>query len=620
MAVVSQEEIEKALHFLYARLDKINEHYIKLMAEHIYSIGRLTASDINRLEQMRRMSMNMTQVYKEIADIANISEDQLKEAFEKTITYDDYKPYEGYVRDALSETTFSLKDNPALQRQLEAQVRITHGDLRNFADTTVLSEPYYRAVDQGILAVRNGITDYNTTIRSVIKQSAGMGLRIRQSDGARVVEYASGRTRRLDSAVRQNVLDGIRDINQECMNIIGEQLGCDGVEIDAHNLCAEDHLDYQGDQYSNERFNEIQNSLQRPFGFWNCKHSWSPIIMALAKNHPAYTEEERQAMKNYSREEITIENDKGEPITKSRYEWSQEMRRLETAMRREGDIRTAASVPNGDPTLVRQCGVNIQRFQDAYEKIHQATGIDTRYESTPLPKSNTHIPIDTNLPNPESNASTMLKVDIPTEGNVQKISVNPEFVVGVEKNSDSVLTKYQNKDIIENDKRNIMIFDGKHWADSRDLRNIDDITEKQANDAVEFAVSLGFPRDRIRVARGSTTGVLGGENGILHIANDCYPNPEGRKVNATLSYRAALAHEIIGHYESLLNKNAFEPASLLDEVQASIRAARFAPNITDEDRFMLLMDAYGRIRTAIKEGRESSIKDVWSKLKGIEKR
>jgi hypothetical protein len=40
--------------------------------------------------------------------------------------------------------------------------------------------------------------------------------------GARV-EYASGYTRRLDSAVRMNVLDGVRQLNQGVRKITGEQ-------------------------------------------------------------------------------------------------------------------------------------------------------------------------------------------------------------------------------------------------------------------------------------------------------------------------------------------------------------------------------------------------------------
>ena len=40
-------------------------------------------------------------------------------------------------------------------------------------------------------------------------------------------------TRRVDTAVRMNVLDAMRRMNQRVMEELGRQFGADGVEIDA---------------------------------------------------------------------------------------------------------------------------------------------------------------------------------------------------------------------------------------------------------------------------------------------------------------------------------------------------------------------------------------------------
>ena len=69
---------------------------------------------------------------------------------------------------------------------------------------------------------------------------------------SRKVRYASGLTRRLDTAARQNVLDGFRALMQRTRDETGKAFGADGVEISAHMLCAEDHLPYQGRQFSLE--------------------------------------------------------------------------------------------------------------------------------------------------------------------------------------------------------------------------------------------------------------------------------------------------------------------------------------------------------------------------------
>ena len=142
-----------------------------------------------------------------------------------------------------------------------------------------------------------------------------------------------------------NILDGVRHVNQSVMQLyarragklpagfagqifdfcptqsrsagryVGEVFGANGVEIDAHPLCAEDHLPYQGKQFSNEDFEKLQSSLPRPFGEWNCRHTWSPIILGISR--PRYTDGELQEMNDYSEEEIEIDGK-----VKSRYQWS----------------------------------------------------------------------------------------------------------------------------------------------------------------------------------------------------------------------------------------------------------------------------------------------------------
>ena len=121
---------------------------------------------------------------------------------------------------------------------------------------------YHNLVDQAIAEVGTGQTSYNSAIRNALKQTADSGIR--------VLDYESGYSRRLDSAIRQNVLDGVKDIAHEVSMRTGEEFGADGVEIDAHNYCAEDHLPYQGRQFTNKEFEDIQNSLPRQFGMWNC--------------------------------------------------------------------------------------------------------------------------------------------------------------------------------------------------------------------------------------------------------------------------------------------------------------------------------------------------------------
>jgi len=212
---------------------------------------------------------------------------------------------------------------------------------------------YHNLVDQAIAEVGTGQTSYNSAIRNALKQTADSGIR--------VLDYESGYSRRLDSALRQNVLDGVKDIAHEVATRTGEQFGADGVEIDAHNYCAPDHLPYQGRQFKKAEFDEIQNSLPRQFGQYNCRHTYYPIILGLSE--PLYTEDERQAMKEQSTEKIEFE---GKEYT--RYEATQLQRRIETSVRQSKD-RAIIAKASGDDLTRRVEQLRINQLKQKYSEI-----------------------------------------------------------------------------------------------------------------------------------------------------------------------------------------------------------------------------------------------------------
>ena len=82
---------------------------------------------------------------------------------------------------------------------------------------------------------------------------------------------------------------------------------------------------------------------------------------------------------------------------------------------------------------------------------------------------------------------------------------------------------------------------------------------------------------------------------LLIIGRDIYPNPNGKSANARMSYRAGIAHEVVGHRETCMRKTNFERGSTKDEAQASYRASLLTPGLTQEERNDLLQDAKDRL-------------------------
>ena len=366
---MTERQLNELLEIFLSRSQSVVEEYLIRMGDQIREIGEMIPSSINRLVQLKRMNANLDAIKKELARLAEISAEDLLRIFEAAQETD----ARFMAKQFGNEFRKSILENEILKQILNAQLEITLGEMINLSRTTILADAYRNAIDKAIQAVQMGIEDYNSATRRALKEAAESAIHVpigRTGTYEKRMRYGKY-SRRLDSAVRQNVLDGVRALSNKTLEQLGREFGADGVEISAHRLCASDHLLYQGKQYSREAFERIQKGLKRPFGMWNCKHSMHPILLDISA--PAYTDEELEEYRKYSEEKITIDG-----ITLSRYEWTQQQRMIETAVRRQKDVSIAAMAAGNGP-LRRDAQRNINALMDRYDKICEAAGIGTEY-------------------------------------------------------------------------------------------------------------------------------------------------------------------------------------------------------------------------------------------------
>jgi hypothetical protein len=134
------------------------------------------------------------------------------------------------------------------------------------------------------------------------------------------------------------------------------------------------------------------------------------------------------------------------------------------------------------------------------------------------------------------------------------------------------------------------------------------LTEEQKKEARRYAVSLGMPEEMIFFLDNTLTG-YGTVFDDLVIGTDVLPlNRRSRVPNDNISLRGVIAHEIVGHRETVLSGRS-QDFKALDEAQASIRAARFAHSLSKQERMDLLKDGICRLKD---EG--IKLRDVKSKL------
>lgn len=372
--MISEADLTDYAYIVSARFDAINTHYIKLMAKQIKEIGKLSPSNLFRLQQMSKMQQNIDSIEYMLAQETGKTLDELDKVLELSglSVYKDV--YELYV--AHNRIQIPFKQNQNMMNYIRSVQGLTHNTFMNMSNTTVIFEPYRNLVDVAIDAVTNGIDSYNNIIRKQLTDST-LQSNLRYADEGLKVTYASGLTRRLDSAVRMNVLEGVRQVNNGIREKAGEEFGADGVEVSAHALCARDHIDIQGKQFSKKEFELRNEELRRHISTCNCKHYTFPIILGISK--PTYTDKELKQYRENSEKPVNIN---GKEMTK--YQATQAQRNMETAIRKQKDKYIFADTM-GDTEMTEKIKNNINQLQSQYNSISQQAGLSPKMDRTYVP-------------------------------------------------------------------------------------------------------------------------------------------------------------------------------------------------------------------------------------------
>lgn len=121
------------------------------------------------------------------------------------------------------------------------------------------------------------------------------------------------------------------------------------------------------------------------------------------------------------------------------------------------------------------------------------------------------------------------------------------------------------------------------------------LTDSEIQSVIDDAKSIDINPDVLRFNRGSQTGFLE-TRGCINIRGDILPDPDGLTARDRMTQRAVLAHEYYGHYKN--HPSPYEINDWRDEFKASYDAAINTPNLTDEERRDLMIDAYDRAKEA----------------------
>lgn len=370
--MLTDEQLAEALDLIDSRYQKVVQKYLQKVGTTILKIGKLNQSSINLLIQLRRMGVDVQTIERELQKVTNITKKDIRDLYQRAAEEANTDARFEYVTKGVEP------DSIRWETLVESIWKQTAGAMDNLAKTTIVADGYREAIDEAVQAVTMGITDYNSAIRETVKKLGSAGLQ---------VKYPSGAKKRLDSAVRQNVLDGVRQVQQQAQELIGEEIGADGVQLTAHAMSAPDHEPVQGRIFDKENFQLMQSgrpfqdvdgneykSFSRPITQWHCRHLVYYILLGISK--PMYSKEQLQQWKEDNRQGVTIG---GQHYT--RYKATQLMRKLELKMRRQKDTAILAKAC-GDDELRRECQSNITKLTREYQAVADAAGLKPRFEKT----------------------------------------------------------------------------------------------------------------------------------------------------------------------------------------------------------------------------------------------
>ena len=386
--MINEELQEKLLSVFDKRFQNYNTKVLEELGNVIKQFKDLTPSQAYKLGQQLKYNTTIKDLLDELSKISGLSVEDLKKVLER-VARDNLGFADVYYKARGLETPLYSK-NRALQRLVNSVYNISGAEFKNIAKSTGfrllgdngepllldIDETYKYVIDKCVVAISQGKETYQQSMRSTLKQLS--------DSGVRRIDYANNYSRRIDSSVRMNILDAIREVSNQSQMLFGEEFDSNGIEISTHLNPSPDHSNVQGHQFSNKEYEKLQSTGVatdyngevidirikdnfRPISTMNCFHYIFSIVLGVSK--PQYSNEELK--------KIIDDNEKGAELDGkhyTNYELSQIMRKLETKIREQKDLQIIARASD-DKDLILQSQTKITQLTNKYKQVVKISGL-----------------------------------------------------------------------------------------------------------------------------------------------------------------------------------------------------------------------------------------------------
>lgn len=372
-------------------------------------------------EGIRKAGLQVDDIYEQAVKSDCIRNKAIYEAAGKG-----YQPYEG---------------NQWLQQIVDAARRQTKDSLRpleNITQTTgfnvpmggskkvftPLSEYLERSLDKAMLGITTGARTYSQAIGEVIDEMTASGIR--------TVDYASGKSDRIEVAARRAVMTGVAQMTDKVNEKNMEALQTDYCEVDWHmgarntGTGYQNHQSWQGKVYSSEEMRTVCGKGQMlGFGGINCYHIAFAFIPGISKRK--YTDE-------WLAEQNQKENEK--KVYKGReydtYAALQHQRRLERTIRKQKQDVELLEKAGADKEDVTAARCRLRLTNKTYLDFSKEMGLRQQWERLRVSKDIVAV---------AAKADIIKEIRLPNEALNAK-NITPDIVDEIQSGIDEMKREY----------------------------------------------------------------------------------------------------------------------------------------------------------------------------------
>lgn len=299
---MTPEELEKLPKPLERTMTALELSIMDEIIQRIKEVAQITPVIDWLLVRMDAIGKGRSSIRQMIGKALEKTDLQVDDIYEQAVQSDYIRNkaiYEDAGRDYLP-----YKDNQWLQQVVDAARRQTKDSLRpleNITQTTgfnvpmggrkvftPLSEYLERSLDKAMLGITTGTRTYSQAIGEVVDEMTASGIR--------TVDYASGKSDRIEVAARRAVMTGVAQMTKQVSDKNAEELGTDHWEVDWHmgarntGTGYKNHQSWQGKVYSSEEMRTICGEGEMlGFAGINCYHIKFPFLPGVSKRK--YTDE-----------------------------------------------------------------------------------------------------------------------------------------------------------------------------------------------------------------------------------------------------------------------------------------------------------------------------------------